>query len=47
MSGLNVERLMKELSDILSEKHGANVVLSAKRKEEKDVQVLSVRREVP
>ena len=39
MSRPNIERLLKELGDILSEKHGAEIRFSAKPKEEtKDAQ---------
>lgn len=33
MGRLNVERLLAELSSILSEKHGAKVTVTAKQKE--------------
>lgn len=36
MNRLNVDRLMKELSDILSEKYGATITLRAVPKEKKE-----------
>ena len=34
MDRINIDRLMKELSDILSEKHGAKITVRAIPKEE-------------
>lgn len=36
MNHLNVDRLMKELSDILSEKHSVKVVITATKKSEEE-----------
>ena len=35
MEKLNVDRLVRELSDILSEKHGVKITITAKKKEKK------------
>lgn len=34
MPGLNIDRLMKVLSEILSDKYGVKITLTARRKEE-------------